>query len=94
MRSADTHGTIIGPRDRCPSVAKEPIPDSVKSPLSLGADYADPYLYGGVAAIVGILGLLVGGGLLVAGNLVSGGVLLGLGVVLFVAGFLMARRGR
>jgi len=74
-------------------VAREPIPDSVKNPLSLKADYADPLLYGGVAAIVGLLGLIVGGVLLLLGSWISGAILGGLGVILLVAGFLVARRG-
>ncbi len=74
-------------------MAKERIPDSVKSPLSLKADYADPFLYGGAAAIVGILALAVGGGLLLFGGVVSGGIFLGLGAILVVAGFLVARYG-
>ena len=78
------------PRGR---VAKERVPDSVKHPLSLEADYANPFLYGGTAAIVGILGLIVGGGLMLFGNLVAGGVLAGLGAVLFVVGFFVARAG-
>ncbi len=74
-------------------MAKERIPDSVKSPLSLKADYADPHLYGGAAAIVGIVALVVGGGLLLFGGVVSGGIFLGLGAILVVAGFLVARYG-
>lgn len=66
------------------SVAKGQSPGSIK----------DPYLYGGVAAIVGVLGLIAGAVLLVLGNLTSGAILAGLGVVLLGAGFLMARRGR
>lgn len=74
-------------------MAREPIPDSVKNPLSLKADYADPFLYGGVAAIVGILGLIVGAVLLLLGSWISGTILGGLGLILLVAGFLVARRG-
>lgn len=81
-------------RIRAGYVAKEPIPDSIKHPLSTKADYADPYLYGGVAAIVGILGLIAGGVLALLGNLTSGAILAGLGVILFGAGFLVARRGQ
>jgi len=75
-------------------VAKDPIPDSVKDPLSMKADYGDPYLYGGVAAIVGIVGLVVGAAFLLLGNITSGAILAGLGVILFAAGFLVARRGQ
>ncbi len=75
-------------------VPKEPVPDSVKHPLSLEADYANPYLYGGTAAVVGVLGLVAGAVLLALGNLVSGGIVGGLGAILFVAGFLVARYGR
>lgn len=74
-------------------MARERIPDSVKSPPSQKTDKADPHLYGGAAAIVGILALVVGGGLLLFGSLLSGGTIVGLGVILFVAGFLIARRG-
>ena len=81
-------------RIRAGYVAKEPIPDSIKHPRSTKAGYADPYLYGGVAAIVGVLGLIAGGVLALLGNLTSGAILAGLGVILFGAGFLVARRGQ
>ena len=58
------------------------------------ADYGDPYLYGGVAAIVGIVGLVVGAAFLLLGNFTSGAILAGLGAILFAAGFLVARRGQ
>lgn len=74
-------------------MSKEPIPDSVKRPLSLQADYADPHLWGGTAFIVGILGLIAGLALLLLGNVTSAAVLAGLGAILTVAGFLVARRG-
>ncbi len=74
-------------------MVRERIPDSVKSPLSLKADYADPHLYGGAAAIVGILGLVVGSGLILLGGIVWGSFFLGLGAILFAAGFLVARHG-
>lgn len=73
---------------------KERIPDSVKHPLSLEADYANSYLYGGAAAIVGVLGLVAGGVFLVLGYTLSGGIVAVLGAVLLVAGFLVARYGR
>ncbi len=75
-------------------MAKDAIPDSIKHPLSMKSDYGKPYLYGGTAAIVGILGLLAGAAFLLLGNTVSGGILAGLGAVLFAAGFLVARYGR
>lgn len=75
-------------------MAKPPVPDSVKHPLSMQADYAKPYLYGGTAAIVGILGLVVGAGLFLVGNVTTGSIFVGLGAVLFVAGFLVARYGK
>lgn len=74
-------------------MAKAPIPDSIKHPLSTQADYADPYLYGGAASIVGIIGLIAGAAYALLGNWSSGGILAGLGAVLLVAGFLVARRG-
>jgi hypothetical protein len=37
----------------------EEIPPSIKSPLSLQADYADPLIYGWASVVVGILALLV-----------------------------------
>ncbi len=75
-------------------VPKDPIPESVKHPLSLEADYASPYLYGGTAAIVGVIGLVAGAVLLALGIVVSGSIVAGLGAILFVAGFLVARYGR
>lgn len=84
----------MGPHPSLPSVPKESIPDSVKHPLSLEADYAKPDLYGGTAAIVGVLGLVAGGAFLLLGYTVSGGIVAGLGAVLLVAGFLVARYGR
>jgi hypothetical protein len=73
-------------------MAKERIPDSIKQPLSVRADYADPYLYGGAAAIVGIIGLIAGAAYALLGNWTVCGILSGLGAVLLVAGFLVARR--
>ncbi len=74
-------------------MARDRIPDSVKDPLSLQADYANPYLYGGAAFIVGILGLVVGLVYLILGNVASAGILAVLGLVLMLAGFVVARRG-
>ena len=75
-------------------MARDTVPDSVQDSRSLHANSGKSYLYGGTAAIVGILALLVGGAFLLLGNTFSGGVLAGLGAVLFVAGFLVARYGK
>ena len=75
-------------------MASDRIPDSVKHPLAIDADWANPDLWGGAAAIVGIVGLIAGGLLALLGSVVSGLVLLGLGAALFLAGFYIARRGR
>ncbi len=75
-------------------MATNRIPDSVKHPLAVDADWANPYLWGGAAAIVGLVGLVAGGLLALLGSTTSGFVLLGLGAVLFLAGFVIARRGR
>jgi len=74
-------------------VTKALVPDSVKHPLSLKADYADPYLYGGASVIVGVVGLIGSGVVFIVGNRTAAGVLLALSVVLIVAGYLVARRG-
>src|SRR5437867_4721625 len=74
-------------------VTKDRVPDSIKHPLSMKADYADPYLYGGASVIVGVVGLIGSGVVLIVGNRTAAGVLLALSVVLIVAGYLVARRG-
>lgn len=69
------------------------VPDSIKHPLSLQADYANPHLYGGAAFIVGIVGLIGALVSLLLGNYGSAGILALLGLVLMLAGFLVARYG-
>lgn len=75
-------------------MAKTPVPESIRHPLSTEAGYVDPYLYGGAASIVGIIGLIAGAAYALLGNWSSGGILAGIGAVLLVAGFLVARRGK
>lgn len=75
-------------------MAEDRVPDSVKHPLSLKADYADPFLYGGASVIVGTVGLIGGVVAFVLGNGTAAGYLLALGAVLIVAGYLVARRGK
>ena len=76
----------------------ERIPASIKSPLSLKADYANPRLYGGAGVIVGILSLVVGAVMLIAGQIggslsfktgdyVGASFFLLLGAILFAVGY-------
>ncbi|TLZ75918.1 MAG: hypothetical protein E6K07_09405 [Methanobacteriota archaeon] len=74
-------------------MAKDRVPDSIKHPLSLRADYANPYLYGGASFIVGFVGLMGSVVAFIVGNRTAGVVLLALGALLMVAGYLVARRG-
>lgn len=68
------------------------IPDSVRHPVSLEADYADPRLWGGMAIVVGVLGLVFS----VVATLVIGPIsdpaFAGLGGFLLVVGMWMYRR--
>lgn len=73
-------------------VAKNRTSSSAGQSSSGGTAHADSYLYGGAAAIVGILGLVIGAGYALLGNTDVGPILAGVGVVLLVAGFLVARR--
>jgi len=66
----------------------------MRHPLSLKADYADPFLYGGASFIVGIVGLIGGLVLFVLGNGTAAGYLSALSAVLILAGYLVARRGK
>ena len=66
----------------------------MRHPLSLKAEYADPFLYGGASFIVGIVGLIGGLVLFVLGNGTAAGYLSTLSAVLILAGYLVARRGK
>jgi len=81
-------------------VRDERIPESVKSPFSLKADYANPQLYGWAPVIVGILALVVGTTLVIP-NVLSGDVqvlwgfllfFLPIGLFLFGVGYWMVTR--
>jgi len=80
--------------DRSGLVSSDRVPDSMRHPLSLKADYADPFLYGGASFIVGIVGLIGGLVLFVLGNGTAAGYLSALSAVLILAGYLVARRGK
>lgn len=70
------------------------IPSSVKSPLSLKADYANPQLYGGASILVGVLSLFVGIPMLfISSNLSAVAFIIALGTVLVIAGVWMVKRG-
>ncbi|HYM40741.1 MAG TPA: hypothetical protein VEY12_11485 [Thermoplasmata archaeon] len=68
------------------------IPDSVKSPFSLQADYANPQLYGGAGMVAGILALAFAAVAAFLIGPVSGLAFAGFGAVLFAAGLWMYRR--
>ena len=71
----------------------EGIPPSIKSPLSLKADYANPLIYGWASVIVGILALLVGIAVLAMSGEPATLVIVILGGVLLLAGVLLIKRG-
>jgi len=75
-------------------MSEEKIPPSIKSPLSLEADYANPLIYGWASVIFGILGLGVGIAVLVSSGNPSILVLVILGGVLLLAGVLMIKKGK
>lgn len=69
------------------------IPPSVKSPLSLKADYANPMLYGWASILVGVLSLFVGIPMLfISSNLSAVAFVIALGAVLVLAGVWMVKR--
>jgi uncharacterized membrane protein HdeD (DUF308 family) len=75
-------------------VSRSVIPPSVKSPLSLKADYANPMLYGWASILVGVLSLFVGIPMLfMSSNLSAAAVITGLGAALVVVGVWMVKRG-
>jgi uncharacterized membrane protein HdeD (DUF308 family) len=71
----------------------EGIPSSIKSPLSLKADYANPLIYGWASVIVGILALLVGIAVLAISGRPATLVIVIIGGFLLLAGVLMIKRG-
>jgi hypothetical protein len=70
------------------------IPPSIKSPLSLKADYANPLIYGWASVVVGILALLVGIAVLAMSGEPMTLVIIILGGILFLAGFIVMKRGK
>lgn len=68
------------------------IPESVKHPLSLQADYANPQLWGGAAILVGILGIAFAGVAAFIIGPISGLAFAGLGGALLAVGLWMYRR--
>jgi uncharacterized membrane protein HdeD (DUF308 family) len=72
----------------------EEIPPSIKSPLSLKADYANPLIYGWASVIVGILAVLAGIIVLAMSRVPMTLVVVILGGVLLLAGILMIKRGK
>ncbi len=77
-----------------PGVAKQSVPVAAQQSASAQATRGRSYLYGGTAAIVGVVGVLGGVVFLLLGSTLSGEILLGLGAILLIAGFLVARYGR
>jgi uncharacterized membrane protein HdeD (DUF308 family) len=71
----------------------EEIPPSIKSPLSLKVDYANPLIYGWASVIVGILAVLAGIIVLAMSRVPMTLVVVILGGVLLLAGILMIERG-
>jgi len=70
------------------------IPQTVKSPWSLQADYANPELYGWASIIVGIIALSLAIPILfVSAGVFAVAVVAGMGAMLVVAGFWMVKRG-
>ncbi len=82
------------PRPTRPRMARQSVPVAPQRSASAQAARGRSYLYGGTAAIVGVVGLLGGVVFLLLGSTLSGGILLGLGAILLIAGFLVARYGR
>ena len=76
-------------------MSSDKIPPSVKSPLSLQADYANPKLYGWASILVGILALfLMVPMLLMSASLSVVAAISGLGALLLVVGVWMVKRGK
>ncbi|MCJ7606836.1 MAG: hypothetical protein MUO94_03190 [Thermoplasmata archaeon] len=75
-------------------MSRSKVPQSVKSPFSLEADYADPQLYGWASIVVGALALVMGVAMLLMSPDLYGpvAIIISLGAVLVLAGVWMVRR--
>lgn len=69
------------------------IPQSIKSPLSLKADYADPKLYGYASILIGIIALLAGIPSMLFFSIIFGGLVCVMGAFLLIAGYFLIKRG-
>jgi uncharacterized membrane protein HdeD (DUF308 family) len=69
------------------------IPPSIKSPLSLQADYADPKLYGYASMFIGIIALIAGIFAMVFVSIISGVLVCAMGAFLTIAGYVLVKRG-
>ncbi len=74
-------------------MSEEEVPPSIKSPLSLRADYADPLIYGWASAIVGFLGLLTGVITLAVSRSSATVVVIIIGAILLLAGITLIVKG-
>ena len=73
-------------------MAEERVPESVKHPLSLQADYAHPKRYGGAAFVVGLLGLILAFAILVVESWTTAAIVAGLAFLLVGVGYWMYTR--
>jgi uncharacterized membrane protein len=69
------------------------IPQSIKNPLSLKADYADPKLYGYASMFIGIIALIAGIFSMISFSVIPGGTICVMGAFLFIAGYILVKRG-
>ena len=73
-------------------MAKERVPESMKHPLSLQADYAHPKRYGGAAFVAGLLGLILAFAILVVESWTTAAIVAGLAFLLVGVGYWMYTR--
>ena len=73
-------------------MAKERVPESVKHPLSLQADYAHSKRYGGAAFVAGLLGLILAFAILVVESWTTATIVAGLAFLLLGVGYWMYTR--
>jgi len=69
------------------------IPSSIKGPLSLKADYADPKLYGYASLFIGIIASIVGIFSMISFSFFYGGIVFAMGAVISIAGYILIKRG-